>query len=93
MLFNQRQPVPPVVVAGAVAGLGFPIIPGSPDRREQYPQYRRSCHRLTYMAKSLQEIVGALGPLGSPIKLTCEIALSLAQALEVSSEPLYPHNF
>ena len=52
----------------------------------RYGQYRRACYRMDFMAKSLQETVGVLGPLGPPVKLTCEIALSLAQALEVSSD-------
>ena len=60
---------------------------------EQYRQYRRVCYRLAFMAKSLQETAGVLGPLGSPVKLTCGIALSLFQALEVSSDPLYPPHF
>ena len=101
MLFHRTQPVHPLFVAASVAALGVPIsIPGStPSGRilssdvirhhfhgEQYRQYRRACYRLAFMAKSLQETVGVLGPLGSPVKLTCEIALSLVQALEVSSD-------
>ena len=38
------------------------------------------------MAKSIQETAGVLGALGSPVKLTCGIALSLVHALEVGSE-------
>ena len=38
------------------------------------------------MARSIQETTGVLGALGSPVKLTCGIALSLVQALHVSSE-------
>ena len=102
MFFHRTQPVHPLVVAASVAGLGAPIsIPGSTPGKhvlssevirhhfhgEQYRQYRRACYRLAFMAKSLQEVVGVLGPLGSPIKLTCGIAISLVQGLEVSSEP------
>jgi len=102
MLFHRTQPVHPLVVAAAVAGLGAPITtPGTPPsrsrifseaihhhrfHREQYRQYRKVCYRLAYMAKSLQETAGVLGALGAPLKLTCGIALSLVQALEVSSE-------
>jgi len=39
------------------------------------------------MAKSLQETADVLGVLGSPIRMTCGIALSLVQAFEVSTEP------
>jgi len=45
------------------------------------------------MAKSRQETAGVLGALGAPLKLTCGIALSLAQALEVSSELLQFLNY
>ena len=103
MHFHRTQSVHALVVAASVAGLGAPIpTSGStPSRRilssetirrkhlngEQYRQYRKACHRLAFMARSLQETAGVLGPLGSPVKLTCGIALSLVQALDVSSDP------
>jgi len=103
MPFRRSQPVHALVVAASVAGLGTPIsTPESTPRRhillpgvtrrhhfhgEQYHQYRKVCHRLAYMAKSLHETAGALGLLASPVRLTCGIALSLVQALEVSSDP------
>jgi hypothetical protein len=102
MPFHRSQPVHALVVAASIAGLGAPIsAPGSTPSRnklspgatrrhhfhsEQRLQYRRVCYRLAYMAKSLHETAGALGPLGSPVRLTCGIALSLVQALEVSPD-------
>jgi len=103
MPFHRPQPVHALAVAASIAGLGAPIsTPESTPRRhilssgvtrrhhfhgEQYHQYRKVCYRLAYMAKSLHETAGALGPLASPVRLTCGIALSLVQALEVSFDP------
>ena len=92
----------PLAVAAAVAGLGIPIatpgmtpsmhIPLSepvyhPFHGKQYRQYRRACYRLASMARSIQEAAEVMGPLGTPVKATCAIALSVVRALEVSSEP------
>jgi len=76
--------------------LGAPIsilgpTPSGHSHGEQYREYRRACHRLASMAKSLQETAGVLGALGSPVRLTCGIALSLSQALEVSPDAFAPH--
>lgn len=99
MHFHRTQPVHALVVVASVGGLGAP--PGStpnehisspetirrkPLRSEQYCQYRSACYWLAFTAKSLQETAGILGPLGSPVKLTCDIALSLVQALDVRSD-------
>ena len=97
-----------LVVAASVAGLGVPIkaTGATPSRQtslsetiyqhfhsEHYHQYRKVCNRLAFMARSLQETACVLGVLGSPIRLTCGIALSLVEALEVSSEPFTPTSF
>lgn len=100
MLFHRNQSMQALVVAASVAGLGVPITTTgtTPSRRtslsgsiyhhfhsEQYQQYRKVCYRLAFMAKTLRETAGVFGALGSPVKLTCGIALSLVEALEVSS--------
>ena len=104
MPFHRNQSVHALVVAASVAGLGVPVAnPGTTPMQtslsktiyhhfhsEQYHQYRKVCHRLAFMAKSLRETAGVLGALGSPIRLTCGIALSLVEALEVGSEPFTP---
>ena len=102
MLFHRTQPLRALVVATSVASLGAPgATPGVASGRpvslskavrnhfhgEQYRQYRKACYRLAFMARSIQETAGVFGALGFPVKLTCGIALSLVQALEVSSEP------
>lgn len=102
MPFHRTQPLRALVVAASVASIGAPgTIPGinfggpislsnavrHHFHGEQYRQYRRACYRLAFMARSIQETAGVFGALGTPVKLTCGIALTLVQALEVSSEP------
>lgn len=102
MHLHRAQPAQALVVATSVAGLGIPVsntgvTPSRPlsfsnavhhhFHAERYHQYRKACYRLAVMAKSIQETAGVLGVLGSPVNLTCGIALSLVQALQVSSEP------
>ena len=103
MPFHRSQPVHALTVAASIAGLGAPISTpeSTPSRHilssgitcrhhihgEQYHQYRKACYRLAYMAKSLYQTAGVMGAVGSPVKLTCGFALSLVQALEVSSGP------
>ena len=106
---RRTKPLRALVAVASVAGLsapgitlgvtsGGPVLSSTAIRHhihgEQYDRYRGACYRLTFMARSIQETAGVLGALGSPVELTCGIARSLVQALEVGSErTLYLSDF
>lgn len=104
MLSHRTQPVHALVATTYVASLGISITtpittPTRPfslsntiDHRSQYEEYRKACYLLASMAKSVQDTADSLGVLGSPVKLTCGVALTLVGALEVSSETLHSHD-
>ena len=97
MLSRRTQPVHALVATTYVASLGTSITtpittPTRPfslsniiDHGSEYKEYRKACYLLASMAKSVQDTADSLGVLGSPVKLTCGVALTLVGALEVSS--------